>query len=61
MKTVTFPVPDDFVGHMKQLFQEKRKNDESGDINLDDTKGFVSDGNKAVGIYLSIVDDDGKF
>ena len=60
-KTVVFPVPEEFAEHMKKLFQEKKKLEEQGDTNLDDMKGFVSEGSKQMKIYLSIVDEDGSF
>lgn len=60
-KEVSFPLTDEFSEYMKTLFQAKKELDRAGEINLDETKGFVSDGSKRMKIYISIVDEDGRF
>lgn len=60
-KGVSFPISDEFAEYMKTLFQAKKEMEKAGEVNEDETKGFVSSGSKRMKIYLSIVDEDGSF
>lgn len=60
-KTISFPLTDEMSEHIKSLFAKHNAEQQSGEMNADDEVGFVCEGNRAIKVYMSVVDADSKF
>ncbi|MCC8037309.1 MAG: hypothetical protein LIP02_04125 [Bacteroidales bacterium] len=55
-KTVTLPVPDECGQWICELFAKRAADAANGTENRDRSEGFVVDGDKRIGIRISILD-----
>jgi len=60
-KTISFPITDEMCDHFKSLFTARNEAMSNGEVNTDDTIGFVSEGNRSIKVYMSVVDADMNF